>query len=163
MCYQHRLDPDDLLAHLPETVKRPQDWGKAVSAAYLWLVTDEVRASAEGAGIGDRTLHRWIHSEWWLQACAEAQDRWRNHVVVESRRTLMRSIKGGNVDKAMDVLKQFDPEFRPRPKEVRVVGLLAFIQELPNDEVSRVMAMPEAERRIEVGRLASTAGLQLVG
>ena len=154
--------PDDVSAIQYETVKRPQDWDKAVSAAYLWLVLEEKKAAAEGAGIGERTMHRWVHSEWWPEACAEAKGRWLNHLEAESRRTLMRAIVDGDADKALGVLQQLDPTFRPHAKRIEVVGLVAFVQGMPDDEVRRIKALPEADRPGEIQRLALESGLQLV-
>ena len=159
MCFQHR---DNASALAIERVKRPQDWAKAVSAAYLWLVIGEQKASAEGAGVGERTMQRWVLSDWWPDACAEAKGRWLHHLESESRRTLMRAIVGGDADKALGVLQQLDPTFRPHAKRIEVVGLVAFVQGMPDDEVRRIKALPEDDRPGEIQRLALESGLQLV-
>ena len=71
----------------------------------------------------------------------------------------MRPIKGGDADLALEVLRQFDPAFRVRPKRVEVVGMLAFVQGMPDAEVQRVMELPEGERRTELDRLAGHVGI----
>lgn len=164
-CYQHRgTTPDELAALVPERVSMPQDWDKAVSAAYLWLVCDEVKGSAEAAGVGLRTMHRWIHSDWWPRACAEAKTRWLNHLTAEARRTLMRAIRDkDDARTAWDVLQQFDDDFRPRPKEVRVLGVLAFVEQLSDDLVRHIMGMPQEQRRGELVKLAKESGVELAG
>ena len=104
----------------------------------------------------------WVHSGWWPQACEEARGRWLNHLVATARRELVRGIEAGDTARAMDVLEKFDPDFRPHPKRVEVVGMLSFIQGLAPDEVYRVRGLPEADRRTEMLRLAAEAGLQVV-
>ncbi|GMV06733.1 MAG: hypothetical protein AMXMBFR53_30080 [Gemmatimonadota bacterium] len=155
-CYQHGG-----AAPTTEVVVQPRDWDKAVSAAYLWLVLDSTEAAAEGAGVGERTMYRWVQSEWWPKACAEANRRWLQHLTLEARRTLIRVVRGGDAQKALEVLQQFDPDFRPRPKEVRVLTVLAFVEQLADDEVRRVMGLPEVERRQELLQLAKQAGVEL--
>lgn len=157
-CYQHGGP-----APTPETVARPQDWDKCVSAAYLWLIFDGVKAAAKGAGVGERTMARWVISPWWPDACAEANRRWLQHLTLEARRTLIRSVQSGDGRLAMEVLQQFDPDFRPRPKQVHVLGVLAFVEQLPDDAVRRIMGLPEEERRGELVKLATEAGVELLG
>ena len=59
-----------------EITKRPLDWDKAVSAAYLRLL-DKPREKVVGVvGINERTLFNWEHSPWWHKAQEEAMDKW---------------------------------------------------------------------------------------
>jgi hypothetical protein len=157
-CFQHGGR-----ATAVETVIKPQDWGKAVSVAFLWLVIGTQKGAAEAAGIGERTMNRWVISPWWPDACAEAKQRWLSHLTLESMRTLIRKVSEGDADKAWDVLQQFDDDFRPRPKEVRVLGVLAFVEQLADETVRHIMGMPEAERRGELVKLAQESGVELAG
>jgi hypothetical protein len=145
-------------------VARPNDWDKAVAAAYLWLVLDQQKAAAKGAGVGERTIQRWVHSDWWPEACVAAKKRWLNHLTAEAQRTIMRAIRDkDDARTAWDVLQQFDDDFRPRPKEIRVLGMLAFVEQLADETVRHIMGMPEAERRGELVKLAQESGVELAG
>jgi hypothetical protein len=56
--------------------EKPQDWDKAVSAAYLWLLGATKEKVASGVGVDVTTIYRWTASEWWLTAEHEAMSRW---------------------------------------------------------------------------------------
>lgn len=152
-CSWHR----EKVADVDRTVSRPQDWGKAVLAAHFWLIADEIRASAESAGVGERTMQRWVKSPWWPDACREASGRWIEHLTVKAQRTLMQAISGGDADKALKVLERLMPELRPPTQDVRV-GVYGAIQQLPPDEVSRLLALPEEERQAELRRMLEPKG-----
>lgn len=153
-CADHRDEP---VAVRDLTVNRPQDWNKAVLAAFCWLRSEEIRASAETAGVGERTMQRWVKSHWWPDACREATGRWLDLLTFESMRTLMRAIAGGDADKALKVLERRLPELRPPTQDVRV-GVFGAIQQLPPDEVSRLLALPEGERQAELRRMLEPKG-----
>ena len=159
-CPQH-ANGDRAPAAPDAVVSEPRDWDKAVSAAYLWMVLPTVKAAAEGAGVGERTLQRWILSEWWDRAVTEARSRWLNHTVAAARRSLTRLVEDGNPTITMEVLRQFDPDFAPRPKEVRVLSVLAFVEQLPDAQVQQLMGLPEAERKSRLLRLAEQNGVAL--
>lgn len=147
------------MASNPETVGKPQDWDKAVSAAYLWMLADSVKAAAEGAGVSERNMHRWIRSDWWSDACAEAEGRWLRHLTAESRRTVMKAVQEGNAELALRILERRDPEMAPAAKRFDVrLGIQGYIANLPAEEVRRLLALPDDERRIEVQRLIGDGG-----
>lgn len=128
-------------------VEKPRSWDKAVSAAYLWLIMAEVKKAAAAAGVGERTLHRWILSDWWPDAVAEAETRWLHITVAEARRALLGQIRAGDGDLALRLLERRDARLRPAPIRVGVFGA---IESLPPHEVARIMALPEEQRRAEV-------------
>ncbi len=53
------------MAEKLDVVKRPQSWDKAVSVAYLRLLSWSQEGAAKAAGIGVRTLRRYEISDWW--------------------------------------------------------------------------------------------------
>ena len=104
------------MAHPHDTVEKPQDWEKAVSAAYMRLLGAPQRVAAEAADIGARTLIRWEKSDWWPKALEEANDRWFHRLTSASRRTLLKAIRKGRSDQALTVLERVDPRLMP-PKQ----------------------------------------------
>lgn len=110
------------VAQSEDTVTKPQDWDKAVAAAYLRLIGNSQEVSAEGAGIGRRTLIRYEKADWWHEACEEAADRWLSHLVEESRRTLLAGIKGGNASLALSILERVDRRLTPAANRHEVTG-----------------------------------------
>ena len=67
-------DPNSAFFH--DTVTQPNDWDKAVSAAYLRLLGASQAVTAKEAGVGERTLRTWETCGWWVNAEAEARSRW---------------------------------------------------------------------------------------
>ena len=51
------------VAEKSDVVKKPHDWDKAVSVAYLRLLGLSKKKAAKGAGIGERTLIRYEVSD----------------------------------------------------------------------------------------------------
>lgn len=133
-------------------VDRPQDWDTAVACAYLRIWGHTQIQCAKGVGISRRTMQRWEASDWWGEACKEATGRWMVNLVQEARSTLIRAIRDGDADKALEILERMDPEFVPPPQELRV-GIVGMVAQLPRSEVERLMALPEEERREELLRL----------
>jgi len=72
-----------------DPVKKPHDWDKAVSAAYLRLLGQIQETVADSVGISPRTLHSWEHSSWWVTATAEAQGRWLSGLEAKARLKLL--------------------------------------------------------------------------
>lgn len=61
--------------------RKPQNWDKAISAAYIRLlgagapkVTQAFTANQ--VGVAERTIRNWEAAPWWPKAQAEAKDRW---------------------------------------------------------------------------------------
>lgn len=134
---------------------RPHDWDKAVSAAFFWLICDEKRATAESAGVSERTIHRWTRSDWWPEACREAEGRWLQHLEAEARRTVLRSVQAGDSSLAMRILERRDRQLAPRPQEHRI-GIFALLAQLPPSEISRLESMDDEELAEEMKRLESS-------
>ena len=73
-------------------VKRPRNWDKAISVAYLRATGDSQEAAANQAGICERTVTAWEASPWWPDAVAEAHKRWLNGCDAKARRALRRAL-----------------------------------------------------------------------
>ena len=110
------------MAEKLDVVKRPQNWDKAVSVAYLRLLSWSQEGAAKGAGIGVRTLRRYELSDWWPQACGEAVGRWMQQLEIEARTTVMAAVKGGDVVTAMKVLERLDKRLAPSKQLHELAG-----------------------------------------
>ena len=110
------------MAEKLDVVKRPQNWDKAVSVAYLRLLSCSQEGAAQGAGIGVRTLRRYELPDWWPQACSEAVGRWMQQLEIEARTTVMAAVKEGDVVTAMKVLERLDPQLSPPRKRYEHTG-----------------------------------------
>ena len=108
------------MAEKLDVVRKPHNWDKAVSVAYLRLLGLSQKKAAKGAGIGERTLARWELSEWWPLACAEAVDRWMQQVEIEARSTVMQAVKEGDVATAWKVLERINRRLAP-PRQLHGV------------------------------------------
>ena len=104
---------EGIVAEKLDVVKKPQDWDKSVSAAYLRLLGLSQKKAAKGAGLGERTLARYELSEWWPDACREAVDRWMQQLEIEARTTVMVAVKNGDVGTAWKVLERLDRRLAP--------------------------------------------------
>ena len=105
------------MAHPTETVKRPGDWDKAIAAAYLRLIGWTQKESAEGAGVGERTLKRWEKSDWWPEASEEASGRWLKHLVEDSRISVLSGVKKDPA-LALKIIERTDPRLAPPALQV---------------------------------------------
>ncbi len=103
----------EVLALRGDVVKKPQNWDKAVAAAYLWLITDNLKTSAKEVGIGHRTLKRWKGSPWWYDACEQASERWLKAGKGEARRGLLKAIKAGDTASQRWLLERTDMRLAP--------------------------------------------------
>lgn len=124
-------------------VVKPQDWDKAISAAYFRALGASQKVAAEAAGVGERTLRAWESSSWWPEAKREAVARWHVKLTAASRRGLLKAVRAGDGKLALDVLERVDPG-------------LAKKSALPDDELMRELAQvvvdeagPEIWARIE--------------
>lgn len=139
-----------------DTVTRPQNWDKAVSAAYLRLTSYSQKDAAKGAGVGERTLIRWEKSDWWPRALEEAANRWLQHLTAVSRRTLFAAIKAGDADKALKILERVDPRLAPPKQQIYHSGQIDTgvmrIPETPDDWSDHAKAHQD-----QVNRLAALA------
>ncbi len=107
------------LAEDEDEVGRPRDWDKAVAAAYLLALGRTQEEAAKGAGVGERSLHRWVGCSWWSKAVDEAASRWLNDARTGARRTLLLAgLKGANGDAnlALRVLERTEPALPPKQR-----------------------------------------------
>ena len=96
-----------------DPVKFPQNWDKAVSAAYLRMSGKGQREAAAAAGICERTLRSWEACDWFEHARIEARHRWFNDLGDECRKTVLEKVQGGDADLAMRILERLDPDLAP--------------------------------------------------
>ena len=108
------------LAKKLDVVKKPQNWDKAVSAAYLRLLGLSQGKAANCAGIGERTLARWELSDWWPEACGGAVSRWMKQLEIECRTTIMAAVKAGDVTTAVKMLERIGKRLAP-PRQLHGV------------------------------------------
>ncbi|MEE8551448.1 MAG: hypothetical protein V3T08_09385 [Gemmatimonadota bacterium] len=105
------------MADKKQGVRKPREWDKAVSVAYLRLRTESQEDAAKEAGVGLRTVRRWEKSDWWPQACLEACSRWLQGLVYVSQQTLFSAIATGDAkgdaNLALKVVERRIPELAP--------------------------------------------------
>jgi len=147
---------------VPESyvVQKPQDWDKALAAAFFWQIAGELKATAKAVGISESTMQRWVRSPWWGRACAESRPDWFSHLTAESRRTVVKAIQEGDSDLALRILERTDPQLAPPAQRLEVrASVQQLIASLPADEVRRLRALPEDERKEELQRLLGPGGI----
>jgi hypothetical protein len=107
-------------AEKPRGIKKPQDWEKAVSVAYLRAIGHTQIEAAKGAGCGVRTLREWEQSAWWKDAMAEARGRWLQGVEAFTRRGILSALTDQNeyAQMARWAAERLIPEMKP-PKRRR--------------------------------------------
>lgn len=151
---------DESAALGPETVAKPTDWGKALYAAYLYQVVETMKQAAAFAGVSYRTMQRWVHSEWWPEAEAQAYHRFLRHTDSQARRALARALTNGETDVMKWYLERRDPNFAPPTKRLDVrMSVQQLIASLPADEVRRLRELPEDQRREELQKLLGPGGM----
>lgn len=152
-CKRHN-GTHEVLAFDKTIVAKPQDWDKAVAAAFLWLISQKVKNSAKLAGVSPRALHMWVRSPWWGDACDEARKKWLNSSTAYARRALMENLKDGDGQSARWLLERTDPDLAPPTQRHKHEH-----EYLHRDEVVRLMRIvgeemlrvtPEEDRRIEI-------------
>lgn len=106
---------DSKPAEKPPGVKKPQDWEKAVSVAYLRAIGHTQIEAAEGAGCGVRTLRDWEKSPWWRDAMAEARGRWLQGAEAFARRGILSALvdQGEYAQMSRFVAERLIPEMKP--------------------------------------------------
>lgn len=104
------------------TVTKPQDWDKAVFAAYLILIGESQARAAKIAGVGQRTVERWVVSDFWPDACEEAaKDRWLKHLAHRARVSVMKNLDDdGHL--ALKVAERLDPHLAPPSQRLEHSG-----------------------------------------
>ena len=59
-----------------DPVRRPVNWDKVISVAYLRLLGASQSVAAEQAGASERSVRSWEACSWWKDALVEARQRW---------------------------------------------------------------------------------------
>lgn len=93
-----------------DPVKKPQDYDKALSVAYLRLLGATQETAAERAGVGIRTIRSWEYSDWWPDAIAEASRRWLQGLEAKARAKLEADM---DASLALKILERRLPELAP--------------------------------------------------
>lgn len=104
--------------------KRPANWDKALSAAYLRLLGATQIDAAMHVGVSDRSIRAWEGSKWWPMAVAEARERWLKGGDSECMKKLVADMAGGK-DGAITArwwAERRIPEFAPPKQRVGFVG-----------------------------------------
>lgn len=107
-------------ARAGKIVERPHDWDSVLNVAFWWLLTENMKASADNAGVGYTTVKRWRHSEWWWDACDAVKDRWLKAGVGLARRGLLKNIKNGDGASQRWLLERGDPDLAPPGQTHRI-------------------------------------------
>lgn len=123
-----------------DEVRKPKGarWDKAVSAAYLRLTDSTIAKSADGAGLGERTLKRWEGCSWWVEALREAEERWLNHTVARAMRTVHRAA-GDDVPTAMKIVERRLDRLAPPKIRAETANLDVDMAQLDEDELQELV------------------------
>ena len=103
------------------TVNKPRNWEAAILCAYFYLRGYAQEKCAEEAGVGARTIKRWIKSDWWPDALDEARERWFSGLEVGARRTLGKAMDAEDQpDLALRVLERMDHKLAPPKQQIEL-------------------------------------------
>ena len=94
------------MADNSQGVGKARDWDNAISVAYLRLCDGSQEDAAKAVGVGVRTVRRWENSDWWPEACREAESRWLKGLVFISMQTVFKAIEGGDAALAFKVAER---------------------------------------------------------
>jgi len=107
--------------------KKPHNWDKAVSVAYLRLIGATQEQASISAKIAESTIYDWERSAWWKDAQFEANQRWLSEVDSATRHALLRNVvqatdikERGNM--ARYIADRRIPEFKPPKNQTEVSG-----------------------------------------
>lgn len=118
--------------------RKPQDWNKAVLAAFLMMTIGKQKKAAKAVKVDVRTLRRWQKSEFWPEACAAANDRYLANLAAEARAAVFKDAK---VDGTLGlrVLQSIDPAFRDgMGSNVGIADVKRLLNDLAKCVVDRV-------------------------
>jgi len=102
------------------TVRRPRNWDKCVSAAYLRILGASQDRAAEEVGCSPRSIRSWEKSEWWPDARQEARDRWLQGNDQTCMLTLTNAMREGNAKVAMWWADRRVPELLPPAVQAKI-------------------------------------------
>ena len=129
------------------TCKRPQDWDKAVSAAYLRLLGATQLDASFHTGMAERTIVAWEASPWWPMAEAEARMRWLKGGDALAMTGLLRAIKGHGPEAATTArwwAERRIREFQPPSQRLEHTGAAG--SPLPVQHVTIELVDPSAKK-----------------
>jgi hypothetical protein len=105
--------------------KRPQNWDKAISVAYLRLLGATQVDAAERAGVSERVIRDWEISVWWKDAIAEARGRWLRGVESGAMNGILEGLGDPNEYAAMArwAAERILPEMAPPKHKLEASGV----------------------------------------
>lgn len=103
-------------------VKRPSNWEKRVSAAYLLTQGYTKEQTAVQVGCSERVLYDWKNHHMWPDALAEARARWLQGVDLEAMAAIGDLVRGRNDKVVMWFGDRRIPELAPPKQRTEVSG-----------------------------------------
>ena len=102
--------------------KRPPQWDKMVSAAYLRILGATQAVAAASVGRSERTLWGWENKtpELWREAEAEAESRWLVDLKRASMETVLENVRKGNAVIGQWALERLVPALAPAKQRIQV-------------------------------------------
>lgn len=111
--------------------KGPRDVDKARHAAALIMLGTSRAETAKAAGIGLRTLERWLGEAWWPQMLDEARNDTHREIEHLALGTVRRALAEGDAPTARWALERLRPDtWGPGAQSVEV-GPLRLVVEVP--------------------------------
>jgi DNA-binding XRE family transcriptional regulator len=108
-------DPDD-------KTRKPQDWEKVISVAYLRTLGHTQVEAAEAAGVGERTIRDWESEAWWPAATAEACAKWLSGATAKARRAINAALDANDAQSARWLLERMEPALGPPKQRSEISG-----------------------------------------
>ena len=91
-------------------------------AAYFRLRGFPQEEAATSAGIGARTMERWVQSDWWQDALDDARARWYGGIEIDARITLGKAMKAEDQpDLALKLLERMDHRLAPPRQQIELL------------------------------------------
>ncbi len=118
----HKSPPRRKTEDIETSVRKPKNWDKAVSAAYLRVLGSTQADTAKSVGVSERTVRSWEGSKWWPNAESEARNRWLKGIVDQAMAGLSDVLANRDANTVRWVLERRMPEFAP-PKMQHHVGI----------------------------------------
>lgn len=97
----------------PLAVRKPHDWEKATSAAFLRILGATQQEAADSVGVARQTVVKWEHSEWWPEAMDDAKQRWLAGLHAKARVSVENGLQD-DARLAFMVLERLEPTLHPK-------------------------------------------------
>ena len=136
------VDGEKLAPYWQKTTT-PVDWDKVVAAAYLRLRGLSALDCAKGVSCSQRSIRRWMNSDFWPRACEEATKRWMHDLTAASKTTLLKGIRAGDTEKALKILERTEPQLAPPAQQHEI--FIDYMHRTDVVELARGMAMDVME------------------